>query len=312
MNTSANSSTLGNSAKSLKRINTVNKNLNTTTNEDKKSATSDSKNDKTLKKTQTVKNMNTNSNQSLQRSATKGELTNNKIKNKTPSLTNTASHKNIVKPKENEKVSVFLIDSESNFINTESISVEKEKKTMEDTKLSENEKDSKKEKLSIVQPKNIEKLNYFKELLDLNKLIFVHKYLNKTDLIALFPAGKKPGRLSLQLLLDAVRKEMEESDSKLNSYKLKVNSDKTIPSEYPTFNMSRGANRAVELLNENIYNKIFSVSYKPNDDIILVYRIFFYFINKKEIAECQNPDEFWKGVSEFFYNEGQGKTGIIF
>jgi hypothetical protein len=267
------------------------------------------KTENTLKKNATTRNLKENTSTGMQRSHTKGDLLagksklpqNNHINNLT--ITNPSNNtKTQEKPKEKELVSVFEIDCETNYINTD--------ENLPSTQIVSTKDEKGKKDVPV---KKNEKINIFRDLFNLNKLLFIHKYLNKLDLINLFPASITPGRLCLQLLLENVKKEMEEAEAKLNAYKVKITNDLTIPSHgFPQFVMSRGANRAVELLNENIYNKIFSTNCKPSDDVILVYRIFFHFINMKDIASCYNNEEFWKKCSDYIINEGHGKTGKIF
>ena len=118
------------------------------------------------------------------------------------------------------------------------------------------------------------------------------------------------GKLSLNFLLEEVTKEFEDSDYKLSSFKLKNYNDLYIPEEgFPGFVMSRGANRAIDLLNENIYNKIFAQGTPPSDDVKLIYRIFFYLINRGDIAQIEGQNEFWNVCSNYMMTEGSGKTG---
>lgn len=81
--------------------------------------------------------------------------------------------------------------------------------------------------------------------------------------------------------------------------------------EIPGFTLTRGAVKAVELLNENIYNKIFVEGNNPADEIKLIYRIYFQLLNNKEISGIQDNKEFWKECSSYFLREGNGKTGIF-
>jgi hypothetical protein len=80
--------------------------------------------------------------------------------------------------------------------------------------------------------------------------------------------------------------------------------------EIPPFVMTRGSSKAIELLNENIYNKIFQESQDSNDEVKMIYRIFFQLLNKNDISGIKNNNEFWSAAKKYFVTEGVGKTGI--
>jgi hypothetical protein len=154
-------------------------------------------------------------------------------------------------------------------------------------------------------------LNYVNLLCTQSKLTQMFDYLNKSDLIGLFLSNRKFGKYPLEILLEEAHRELEDSEYKLTSFKNKNSSDLTIPQEYQPFVMSRGANRAIDLLNEGIYNKIFTQGSHPSDDVKVIYRIFFYLCNKKDIATIEDNVEFWNVCSSYLINEGNGKTGSL-
>jgi hypothetical protein len=67
--------------------------------------------------------------------------------------------------------------------------------------------------------------------------------------------------------------------------------------------------KAVELLNETLYLKIFTEGPFPQDDIILTYRIFFQLLNLKEYTCVKDKMEFWKVTCEYFIKENNSKLG---
>lgn len=73
--------------------------------------------------------------------------------------------------------------------------------------------------------------------------------------------------------------------------------------------MTRGAIKAVELLNESLYFKLFEGP-TSNDDIILTYRIFFQLIDSP-ISAIKDKIQFWTATCEFFAKERDGKLGTM-
>lgn len=76
-----------------------------------------------------------------------------------------------------------------------------------------------------------------------------------------------------------------------------------------TLSYSRGTNKAIELLNESLYNKIFTENSIPNNDIILVYMLYFQIIRHPITKNFGNKSTFWKESCNYFLNESDGKTG---
>ena len=78
-----------------------------------------------------------------------------------------------------------------------------------------------------------------------------------------------------------------------------------------SFKISDGSIRALEILDEEIYNNIFKIEeLNPSlNDIIFIYRIFFQLINKEEIIEIENDKKFWKEARNYLLENNNGKIG---
>ena len=98
----------------------------------------------------------------------------------------------------------------------------------------------------------------------------------------------------------------------INSLKLKYPSDQ-FELEPPKFELSRGAVKAVELLNNENgnYDKIFHET-EPNDEIIFIYRIFFQFLKGNDLNSIKDQKKFWSKASEFILTQSNGKLGNFF
>jgi hypothetical protein len=69
--------------------------------------------------------------------------------------------------------------------------------------------------------------------------------------------------------------------------------------------------KAIDLLNDPIYSKIFIENSTPCEDILLSYRLFFMLINKHDIAEIKSNDGFWNRLCAYFLNECNNEIGKI-
>ena len=69
--------------------------------------------------------------------------------------------------------------------------------------------------------------------------------------------------------------------------------------------------KAVELLNETLYSKIFTDGPFPLEDIVLTYKIYFQLLNLKEYNLIKDKYEFWKFACDFFTKDSTIKLGQI-
>ena len=78
-----------------------------------------------------------------------------------------------------------------------------------------------------------------------------------------------------------------------------------------SFKLSKGSLKALEILNDENYDKIFKIEElsPPLDEIILIYRIFFQLINKEEFTEIISDKKFWKEAKNYFLENSNGKIG---
>ena len=104
--------------------------------------------------------------------------------------------------------------------------------------------------------------------------------------------------------------EGETIEDKIKEYKSKY-SEEELNKTYTEFQMSKGTIKAIELLNNEDYTKIFNQNILENElnEIYIVYRCFCYLINEREIAEIKNDKTFWIKFCEFFNKKSNGKKG---
>jgi hypothetical protein len=73
--------------------------------------------------------------------------------------------------------------------------------------------------------------------------------------------------------------------------------------------MTRGAIKAVELLNDKMYMQLFNPEVIPLHEVLNIYRILLFYINKPEIAKIKQPSQFWAEVCKLFAENSEGKIG---
>ena len=91
-------------------------------------------------------------------------------------------------------------------------------------------------------------------------------------------------------------------------------SQEELDSPKQAFTLSKGSIKAIDLLNDDTYNKIFKIEKlePPLDKIIIVYRIFFQLLDKKEFVDIKDDGKFWEKTRNYILNNNNGKTGIFF
>ena len=79
----------------------------------------------------------------------------------------------------------------------------------------------------------------------------------------------------------------------------------------PQFSVTRGTAKAIELLNEALYSKLFVNSANiPNEDILMPYQIYFQLI-RHPISLIKDSTIFWEKCCYFFLNETNSKPGLF-
>ena len=159
------------------------------------------------------------------------------------------------------------------------------------------------DKNNIIQKSIIEDLihdDYFKYILD---------YLNIKDLISMKNTSKIYRNFVLNYLIDKLETEKHYFTSKNNTLQLTTNSNE-IAHYLDNLELSKTSKKALNLLNEKVMNKIFYANNLPDDDILLIYRIFFNMIDSP-IKNINNKEKFWEECQYFFVNGINGKTGDL-
>ena len=161
----------------------------------------------------------------------------------------------------------------------------------------------------------------FDLLLDDKKIKVLSSFLDKETKYNFFSCNKKLIKYIKDYLTDSLitlelKNDISESstiDDQINALKLRYKNDQ-FSEEPPIFTLSKGTVKAIELLNNGEYKKIFNNKelVPPLDSIIFVYRIFFIFLKDNEIKNIKDQHLFWIKASEYIINNSNGKVGDFF
>ena len=235
---------------------------------------------------------------------------------------------------------IDLQADEINFVLTELRQEKKFQNYEEDEDENENEEtNSKNQSISSSCNKNSEVLNSnYQSSTIKNKQINIDfgQYINSNDgdeiakLIAsfldkqtkynFFSCSKKLVNNLFLELNDTYNKIIEMNKiSSINSIEEEINKIKNqfkgenLDSNKYSFQLSKGSMRAIQILDNEIYNNIFKSKElnPPLDKIILIYRIFFKLINQEEINEIVSDKKFWEEARIYFLENDDNKIGYF-
>ena len=88
-------------------------------------------------------------------------------------------------------------------------------------------------------------------------------------------------------------------------------SNEELSKPFIQFQIARGAAKAVELLNNDLYSKLFKKTEIENhfEEIYLIYRILFVLIDENDIANITDNKIFWVKCTEYLISNSNGKIG---
>ena len=144
-------------------------------------------------------------------------------------------------------------------------------------------------------------------------------FLTLKDLLEFTSISKKIKRqriyifnLQTKNILNYIGMENEENlDNKIKDYEENYSINK-LNEPFIEFHLSKGAIRAIQLLNNNTYSKIFGrpVLEEKYNPIYIVYRLLFIFFGEQDIAQIFDDKLFWIKCTEFLSsNSENGKIG---
>ena len=144
------------------------------------------------------------------------------------------------------------------------------------------------------------------------------QFLDLKDLIEFTSISKKIKRQRIYLfdsqknkILKLIGIEKEEIlNNKIKEYEENY-SEEELNKPYIEFQLSRGASRAVQLLNNDMYSKIFRRPVLDSNlsKIYIAYRVLFLFFGEFEIANIPVDKLFWVKSTEYLNSNSKGKIG---
>ena len=173
-----------------------------------------------------------------------------------------------------------------------------------------NEEEVKEEKKEEIIPPTLMSC-YTKGILEKSIL----QFLTKNEQIILFSCNKSLSKLTINILKDAISQYKQDYDiligetidDKIKGLEEKYSKDE-LNEPLKKFELSRGALKAIGLLDDEIYMRIFirPVQEKILKEISTIYRIFCQFLGFNDIVEIKNDKLFWEKFSKYVLdNKGE-------
>jgi hypothetical protein len=133
--------------------------------------------------------------------------------------------------------------------------------------------------------------------------------LTYNDLLKVAQINKLLANKALSDLLSNLQLDLDKNATRIKTLTDKFTSVDLTERLPNPFVLTRGASKAVELLNDGLYAKIFKDDTIPIDDIIMIYRLFFYLTNNPHIAEIDGNRQFWSACCNHFNSIANGQIG---
>jgi len=189
-------------------------------------------------------------------------------------------------------------------------------KEVEEVKIIEEKKDEeKKDEIKIEQAPQVQPtlMSCYQEGI-LEKSII--QYLTEKEQITLFLSNKKLSSLALGIL----KKKLSEFNNAFDLYIGQTidNRISTLEAKYSkedleaplkNFEISRGASKALGLLDEELYLRVFTapVAEKTLEEIIIVYKLFCQLLKMEDFVQIKDDKIFWEKMSKFILDNKGNK-----
>ena len=181
------------------------------------------------------------------------------------------------------------------------------------------------EKKSEVKKEEVKKeevkIPLFEQLMDNNKIInSLSLFMDEGTQYNFFSCNKKLTKYLNEKLMTSIETLKSKNNisssstiqDQINAIKLKYKKEELTTE--PEFSLSRATVKAIEMLNSDVYNKIFrnKEDYPTLFEIFLVYRIFFQLLKDSNLNSIKDDKLFWAEVSDYILKNNNGSTGEFF
>ncbi len=136
----------------------------------------------------------------------------------------------------------------------------------------------------------------------------IHKFLNEEEIKNLLLISKDSTISSLPILKEINSSKIQKNEKALNDFK-STHKEEEYLSTIPSFQLSKVVIKALEKLNEEQNQKLFTSEQTPNKDIIYLYKVFLQLINKYSELKNKNIQDFWKSAKDIIYTSRKGQFG---
>ena len=176
-------------------------------------------------------------------------------------------------------------------------------------------------KEEIIPKVEFNKVEFLESAQNRENLMLIASFLDTNSKINLFSIRKK-FKYYLAGEIENLRRQFEVNNDitiaskiidKKSELKIRYKNEQ-LNAEVPPFQLSRGAAKAVELLNEELYNRIYHQTElkEPLNKIILIYRIYIQLLANNTISSIKNDNEFWISFCKFLLENNNSQTGTYF
>ena len=169
------------------------------------------------------------------------------------------------------------------------------------------------EQLNTTMKNNLvkKKPSYDKYIKDDKVIESIVQFCNDKEKIILYSASKVFNKKHFAFLEQYENKE-NKYDKEIENLKKKYNDDE-FDKPYLPFVLTRGAIKAVEFLNQDLYYKIFTKDeLDPSlSEIIIIYRILYQLLKVENLVSIKNDNDFWKENCKFLLSESHDKLGTF-
>lgn len=163
--------------------------------------------------------------------------------------------------------------------------------------------------------KKIIDLSIYFDNIDNSNIIInnIIKFTNKNDSIKLISLNKKNCKKSRIKFFEDKIKDIINKDIDDEIDEIEKEYDEALKIEIPKFQISKGSIKAIGLLNQDLYVKIFFDNFLPQnfEHIIIIYRILAQLIKNENLINIKNNKDFWREFCYWFILEGKNKLGFF-